>query len=596
MLPGIHGQEPRQAAPSAPAEFGLNSPKLRARLSPCQPRNPTRPTSRAAAANGLPATASPMPDWWFLWPSWPRSAGRPPRACAEWPRLLSTLQDAETGQRGYLLTQEEENLAPYQAALGLLQTNLSELKQLTSDNPSQQQRLGRLEPLISQELAELKQTIELRRSRGLPAALAVVTTGTGRNQMGQIRGQVAAALAEEEELLQQRVATKDTRASRALQALLAGGILSFLLLAVVFCFLKQENVRRLEAETDLRHHRDHLQELVLARTAELSQANADLTQEIDQHRQARQALRQQHEWLSITLASIGDAVLATDTAGRVTLLNPVAEELTGWRESAALGQPARSIFRIINEQTRAAAADIVAQVLREGQTVALANHTALIARDGREIPVEDSAAPIKDELGKILGVVLVFHDVTQRRRDQAALYEREEQLRLFVEYAPAAIAMLDAQMRYLAVSRQWLADYHLLGQLVIGRSHYELFPDIPERWKAIHRRCLAGIVESAEEDLLERGDGAKQWIRWQIRPWHLASGLVGGILIFTEDITQRKLSEAALRASNEELSRFNSVMVDRELRMIELKREINDFRAAAGLPPEYDLDFPIEKT
>jgi len=511
-------------------------------------------------------------------------------------RLLSTLQDAETGQRGYLLTQEEENLAPYQAALGLLQTNLSELKQLTSDNPSQQQRLGRLEPLISQELAELKQTIELRRSRGLPAALAVVTTGTGRNQMGQIRGQVAAALAEEEELLQQRVATKDTRASRALQALLAGGILSFLLLAVVFCFLKQENVRRLEAETDLRHHRDHLQELVLARTAELSQANADLTQEIDQHRQARQALRQQHEWLSITLASIGDAVLATDTAGRVTLLNPVAEELTGWRESAALGQPARSIFRIINEQTRAAAADIVAQVLREGQTVALANHTALIARDGREIPVEDSAAPIKDELGKILGVVLVFHDVTQRRRDQAALYEREEQLRLFVEYAPAAIAMLDAQMRYLAVSRQWLADYHLLGQLVIGRSHYELFPDIPERWKAIHRRCLAGIVESAEEDLLERGDGAKQWIRWQIRPWHLASGLVGGILIFTEDITQRKLSEAALRASNEELSRFNSVMVDRELRMIELKREINDFRAAAGLPPEYDLDFPIEKT
>jgi len=238
----------------------------------------------------------------------------------------------------------------------------------------------------------------------------------------------------------------------------------------------------------------------------------------------------------------------------------------------------------------------VAQVLREGQTVALANHTALIARDGREIPVEDSAAPIKDELGKILGVVLVFHDVTQRRRDQAALYEREEQLRLFVEYAPVAIAMLDAQMRYLAVSRQWLADYHLLGQLVIGRSHYELFPDIPERWKAIHRRCLAGIVESAEEDLLERGDGAKQWIRWQIRPWHLASGLVGGILIFTEDITQRKLSEAALRASNEELSRFNSVMVDRELRMIELKREINDFRAAAGLPPEYDLDFPIEKT
>ena len=492
----------------------------------------------------------------------------------EFQRLLSTLQDAETGQRGYLLTGDENYLAPYQTALGLLQTNLTGLKQLTSDNASQQQRLASLGPLVSQKLAVLKQTVQLRRSQGLPAALAVVTTGTGKDLMDQIRRQVAAAQAEEESLLQQRATAKNAEAGKTLQALLAGGVLSFLLLATVFFFLKQENTRRMAAEADVRHHRDHLQELVAARTEALSKANADLTKEIDLHRQARQALRQQREWLSITLASIGDAVLATDTAGRVTFLNPVAEELTGWRESAALGQPAQSVFRIINEQTRAAAPDIVAQVLREGQTVALANHTALIARDGREVPVEDSAAPIQDELGTILGVVLVFHDVTQRRRDQAALHEREEQLQLFVEYAPAAIAMLDAQMRYLAASRQWLADFHLLGQPVIGRSHYELFPDIPERWKAIHRRCLAGVVESAEEDLFERADGAKQWLRWQIRPWHLASGAVGGILIFTEDITARKQAEQQMRLQTTALrSAANGIAITRRDGTIEWVNE-----------------------
>ncbi len=461
----------------------------------------------------------------------------------EFERLLATLQETETGQRGYLLTGEEKYLGPYQAALGLIQTNLMGLKQLTVDNAAQQRRLDAIQALSAQKLAELKQAIDLRRSQGLAAALVVVTTDQGENLMDQIRGQIAAAQAEEEKLLQQRAAAKNAEAGKTRQGLLAGGVLSFLLLATVFFFLKQENQRRTEAEADVRHQRDHLQALVAVRTEALSRTNEDLTMEIDRHRQARQALTKQREWLSVTLASIGDAVLATDTAGKIIFLNPVAEELTGWRESAALGQPVQKIFRIINEQTRAAGQDIVAQVLRGGQTVALANHTALICRDGREIPIEDSAAPIKDELGSVLGVVLVFHDVTQRRRTQEALTEREEQLRLFVQYAPAAIAMLDAQMRYVAVSQQWLVDYDLVGQHLLGRSHYELFPEIPERWKAIHRRCLAGVVESAEEDLFERGDGTKQWLRWQIRPWHLASGAVGGILIFTEDITVRKEAE-----------------------------------------------------
>jgi PAS domain S-box-containing protein len=147
-------------------------------------------------------------------------------------------------------------------------------------------------------------------------------------------------------------------------------------------------------------------------------------------RRADAALQERREWLRVTLTSIGDAVLATDPQGRVTFLNPVAAALTGWSEEQALGRPLGEVFRIIDEETREPAEDIAGRVLREGRAVILANHTALVARDGREIPIEDSAAPIRDSAGSIAGVVLVFHDVTEKRRAQQALRESEQRVRL----------------------------------------------------------------------------------------------------------------------------------------------------------------------
>ena len=144
-------------------------------------------------------------------------------------------------------------------------------------------------------------------------------------------------------------------------------------------------------------------------------------------------LERERETLSVTLASIGDAVLACDTAGRITYVNPVAASLTGWSPEAALNQQVQSVFQIINEQTRAPAASIVAQVLQEKRVVALVNHTALIAKDGRATPIEDSAAPIIDDNGTLSGVVLVFHDVTEKRRAQQALRESEQRFRLKLE-------------------------------------------------------------------------------------------------------------------------------------------------------------------
>jgi PAS domain S-box-containing protein len=129
------------------------------------------------------------------------------------------------------------------------------------------------------------------------------------------------------------------------------------------------------------------------------------------------------------------------------------------------------------------------------------------------------------------------------------LQEREEQLRLYVQHSPAGVAMFDRDMKYLVASRRWLEDYRLGDQDIIGRSHYEVFPEIPPRWKEIHQRCQAGAVEKCDEDSFLRADGRRDWLRWEVRPWHQADGGIGGIIVFSEDITARKLAEAALRAS-----------------------------------------------
>jgi PAS domain S-box-containing protein len=155
-------------------------------------------------------------------------------------------------------------------------------------------------------------------------------------------------------------------------------------------------------------------------------------------REAEKRLREQREWLEVTLDSIGDAVIATDVKGNVIFINPIAQSLTGWPLAEALNQPLHQIFRIINEDTRGAIESPFTTVMREGIVVGLANHSILIAKDGREIPIEDSGAPIRDPNGRMLGVIVVFHDVSERRqgeRERAQLLERERVARSEAETA-----------------------------------------------------------------------------------------------------------------------------------------------------------------
>ena len=294
---------------------------------------------------------------------------------------LSTLTDAETGHRGYLLTGISSFLEPYRAAVGTVGAHLTRLGQLTGDNPVQQQRLHEIEDLARAKLDEMATTIRLHDSGDTAAALRTVEGGFGNDAMRRIRETASGMRNEERRLLAQRTLGARRAAARLTAAALIGGAALLVLLAGLFTVARRDLLGRERAEA---------------------------------------AARQSQEQLSTTLRSIGDAVLATDRRGLVTFLNPVAETLTGWPTAEAVGRPVEEVFRIVNEETRATVESPVRRVIGDGLVVGLANHTLLLTRDGREIPIADSGAPIHDAQGAVAGVVLVFRDIgNQREADRA---------------------------------------------------------------------------------------------------------------------------------------------------------------------------------
>ncbi|MGB9752301.1 PAS domain-containing protein [Roseiflexus castenholzii] len=166
-------------------------------------------------------------------------------------------------------------------------------------------------------------------------------------------------------------------------------------------------------------------------------------------------------------------------------------------------------------------------------------------------------------------------EVEQLRQRCAVLEDElravEERLRFFVEHSPAAIAMLDTEMRYILASQRWLTDYGLEGMNIVGRSHYEILPDLPERWKEIHRRALAGAFEEAEEDPWTREDGSTEWITWKCYPWFKGDGAIGGIVFFTEVVTKRIRERQELEESREQLR----ATVEEQERLIQAIREMS---------------------
>ena len=191
--------------------------------------------------------------------------------------------------------------------------------------------------------------------------------------------------------------------------------------------------------------------------------------------------------------------------------------------------------------------------LRENRDVYEVEHR-IVRKDNGEIRfVHERCLHFRDTAGRIIRSVGMVHDMTERKRREDELRESKERLKLFIDFAPAGLAMLDRDMRYLFLNRRWREAYGLEGRNLLGVSHYDVFPEVSAQWKEAHRRGLAGEVLKSNADRFERADGSVHWLRWEIRPWFDSKGELGGIVIFAEDITERVEAEEHIRQLNDEL-------------------------------------------
>lgn len=298
----------------------------------------------------------------------------------------------------------------------------------------------------------------------------------------------------------------------------------------------------------------------------LNQKVEELNREVRRRQRVEEELRRERELLQVTLTSVGDALVTTDTAGRVTFLNRVAERLTGWSTAEATGRPLVEVFPIFNETTREAVENPVARVIREGVVVGLANHTVLIGRDGTVWPIADSAAPIRDDAGRLSGVVLVFRDVSAERDAEQALRESEEKFRLLAETIPQLAWTARPDGHIVWFNRRWYEYTGTTPEQMEGWSWQsvhdpEVLPRVLERW-------TASVASGEPFDMvfpLKRHDEVLRPFLTRVEPLRGADGRILQWFGTNTDVSEIKAMEEALRDADRRKDEFLA-MLAHELR------------------------------
>jgi PAS domain S-box-containing protein len=344
----------------------------------------------------------------------------------------------------------------------------------------------------------------------------------------------------------------------------------------------------------IRNWHTELEEQVTDRTARLNQLNGELVAEINERTRAERALAAERQRLEVTLRSIGDGVVTTDTAGLVVSLNSVGETLTGWKEADAVTRPIQEVFHIVNESSRARCVDPVQKALNTGQIVDLANDTILIARDGTERILADTCAPVRDGDGKVYGAVLVFRDVTAAKKDEKALIESEERFRQLADNVQDVFWLTESG------NPTRIAYLNAAHETLWGFPREDAYRDPATRVRCIHEEDRERVGSAYDLFLDSRGDydveyrivrpdGSTRWIWDRAFAVRDDKGTVFRVAGLAQDITRRKLDEQKQEQLIEEIKHF-AYIVSHDLRAplsnlkgfnSELRRSVDEMKPLA---------------
>jgi len=468
--------------------------------------------------------------------------------------LLSELKDAETGQRGYLLTGDEAFLEPYNSVRNNISNNLEELHKISSIGDAKKQ-LDAMAPLIAAKLAELARVIEMRRNHEMAAVLSAVANGKGKWLMDSIRSEYSSFVRIEKEALLRHDEELQSNMRTMFVVIVVTSLLALVFSILFIYFIYRETQNRLKSVVQKETMR--LLEVQEATNKQLQQTNA--------------TLQVSEEKLAVTLNSIGDAVIATDADGSVTIMNSIAEQLTGWTKKESIGRPLEDIFHIINEETRQVVVNPVRKTLAHGTIQGLANHTILVARAGGERVIDDSCAPIRDRDGQVLGAVIVFRDITRRREIENGLEKARKELEATKisedaarEYSESIIntvreplISLDQDLRVVSASRSFYEVFKVNPKETVGQLIYDLgnkqwdIPKLRELLETILPQKATFDNYEVEHDFAGIG---RRIMLLNARQIQRVLGKKRIILLAIEDITERREIENGLKIAHEELN------------------------------------------
>ncbi|WP_437230246.1 PAS domain S-box protein [Planctomicrobium sp. SH661] len=428
--------------------------------------------------------------------------------------IRADLHKLEAQQHLFVISGDEELPKAIDRLHSGLHSQIEAIRTLTADNPAQQQRITKIHQSQENAIREMTRVVQVRQTQGVESATRLIINGGSRRLLEEIHHELEEMQTVERELLIQKRA--DTAQAYS-TAIFFGWTVAACCLAAIVLFL-----------------------LLLYRS---SRAQA----------QAAEAVSLQHEWFRTTLNSIGDAVIVTDTDGNATFLNPIAEQLTGWTTAAAQNHPLLDVFHIVNESTRKPVENPAVRALNEGVIVGLANHTILIARDGTERPIDDSAAPIRNEQGKITGAVLVFRDMSERKRNEAELQHLAESLRLALDSADLGAWDWDPATDQMKISSRAGKIYGIDSSKTYKRESLRslIHPEDRERARIHARQAVEDKCDYNVEYRIARPDGGELWVAVRGRGVYDDAGKMIRMLGIVQDVTARKESEEKLLKSSE---------------------------------------------